>query len=154
MKTDLTLWFVWSCPPTRQIMPPQTVAEASERGWGRLLTVDHFNESVSITSTVDSLVCHSLCPPATTRDIPLHTAAGLRRSVNMGGKCSTHFLLPPSLTRLMTLLMYFLGCAPPTAVRRPLTTVSVQHSVGHCGREDQSSVSEFYDCTWVRLYGL
>ena len=36
---------------------------------------------------------------------------------------------------------------PPTAVTRPLITVRVEHSLGHSGRADHSSVSELYECT-------
>ena len=76
------------------------------------LCVHHFN-------CAQVLVSPSPIPPATTRDLPLHTIAVNQCLVGMGGNRSVHSLSVRLRSELR--INYTLGVIPPTAVRRLLT---------------------------------
>ena len=79
------------------------------------------NHCRAITSTVATQFWFPYLlvdPPATTRDLPLHTAAVDPHLVGMGGNLSVHLL---SVRLRSELVCSLFGIFPPMAVRRLLT---------------------------------
>ena len=77
--------------------------------------MDHCRVSVLITSTALGFLSLSPTPPATTRDLSLHTTAANQRLVGMGGNCFVHLLSVRLRSELVTSRF---GVFPPMAVRR------------------------------------
>ena len=96
--------------------------------------MDHCRVAVSITSKVLSFLYPFPAPPATIRDLPLHTTAVAQRLVGMGGNCLVHLLSVRLWSELVTSYVWCL--LPPMAVRRLLTIARLKPELGHLGSSD------------------